>query len=116
MDAGFDVTEENILDEAKRLTSGDRNAAYGSPLDDYLCTAALLTALVSHKLKPGEEITYQDAMRFMIAVKLSRDTRKSKRDNRVDIAGYAQCLQWAEDEETIRRNKANNILDDPSSG
>jgi len=116
MDAGFDVTEDNILDDAKRLTSGDRNAAYGHPLDDYLCTAAILTALISHKLKPGEKITYQDAMRFMIAGKLSRDTRKSKRDNRVDIAGYARCLQWAEDEETIRLNKSNNILDDPNSG
>ena len=107
------MTEENILDEAKRLTRGDRNAAYGHPLDDYLCTAALLTALISHKLKPGEEITYQDAMRFMIAVKLSRDTRKSKRDNRVDIAGYARCLQWAEEEEQARIKRGSQMLDDP---
>jgi len=110
------MPDETILEEAARITSGDRHQDYGSPLDDYLCTAAILTALISHKLKPGEEITYQDAMRFMIAGKLSRDTRKSKRDNRVDIAGYARCLQWAEDEETIRLNKASNILDDPTNG
>lgn len=107
--AGMD---ETILEEASRLTSGSRNKDYGHPLDDYLRTAALWTALLSHKLKPGEEITYQDAIRCMCAVKLSRDCHAPKRDNMVDLAGYAHCRQWSEEEEKRRINKGLTALED----
>ncbi len=104
---------ETVLEEAIRLTSGERNKDYGHPLDDYLCTAAIIHALIQHKLKPGEEITYQDAIRFMCAVKLSRDCRNPKRDNMVDLAGYAHCRQWAEEEEKRRIEAGHMIFDDP---
>lgn len=94
---------KTICQEADEITQGVRRADYGHPLDDYTRTAAIWTALLRHKLKDGAEITYQDAIRCMIAVKLSRDVNRAKRDNRVDIAGYAQCLQFA-DEEAEWRN------------
>ena len=89
--------KESILEEAIRLTSHDRNSDYGNPLEDYQRTAALWTALLAHKLKPGEIIEWDDAIRCMCAVKLSRDVHKKKRDNMVDLAGYAHCRQWAEE-------------------
>jgi len=96
--------KESILEEAQRLTSGDRQDDYGHALDDYSRTAELWTALLRHKLKPGESITWDDAIRCMVAVKLSRDVHRMTRDNMVDVAGYARCRQEAL-EEAERRAK-----------
>jgi len=82
---------ESILLEAERITNGERNAAYGHPLTDYRCTAALWSAII------GVEITPQQAILCMIAVKLSRESRHHKRDNIVDMAGYANCLMKVEE-------------------
>jgi Domain of unknown function (DUF6378) len=91
---------ESILLEAQRLTHGDRNANYGHPLDDYTRTAALMSALLSHKL--SEPITAEEAGACMCAVKLSRHMHRPKRDNMVDLAGYAWVV-WACTEERERR-------------
>ena len=40
----------------------------------------------------GIEVTPQQSIRCMIAVKISRECHWPKRDNRVDIAGYAEAL------------------------
>jgi hypothetical protein len=40
----------------------------------------------------GVEFTAREVAMFMIALKLSRETHQMKRDNSVDIAGYARCL------------------------
>lgn len=99
-------TSRNILQEADRLTSGDRNKAYGAPLDDYTCTAALFTALLQHagKLKQNETIEPELAQVLMIAVKLSRlSGNLTHRDSLVDIAGYARTIEMTQ-EERAKRN------------
>ena len=78
---------ETVLEEAQRLTHGDRPADYGHPLDDFSCTAQLWSALL------GIPVTAEQVGLCMIAVKLSRESRKAKRDNRTDIAGYAEALE-----------------------
>lgn len=77
---------------AHKLVHGDRRKAYGHPADDYKRTAALITALIKHKLKPEESVTATDAIMFMILVKLSREMNAHKDDNIVDICGYSECL------------------------
>ena len=81
------MSEETILQEAQRIVYGDRNADYGHPLDDYSRTAALWSAIL------GFPVTAEQAILCMIAVKISRQVNKPKRDNLTDIAGYAACLQ-----------------------
>lgn len=92
-----DANKESILQEAQRLTHGDRNASYGHPLTDYTQTAAIVSALLAAKLR--EPLTSHEMALVMICVKLSREVRVPKRDNLVDAAGYAwvarECLDKA---------------------
>jgi nucleoside 2-deoxyribosyltransferase len=79
------ATDEDILEEALRITRGDRQAQYGPPDQDFQRTARMWSAL------KGVEFTAHDVAMFMILLKCSRQTHQHKRDNWVDIAGYARC-------------------------
>lgn len=82
--------------EAHDLVYGDRQGDYGHPREDFTRTAILWTGLLQHKLADGAYIDAEDIGRCMIAVKLSRDVNSPKRDNRVDMAGYAITLDRLE--------------------
>ena len=79
------LVNEDVLEEALRITKGDRQNQYGPPDQDFQRTAAMWSAL------KGVQFTAQDVAAFMIVLKLSRQTHQNKRDNWVDIAGYARC-------------------------
>lgn len=81
-----ELQEEDILLEALRITSGDRQHQYGPPDQDFVRIAKLWSAL------KGVEFESRDVAMFMICVKLSREVHQRKRDNAVDLAGYARCL------------------------
>lgn len=85
LDAG--KAPESILEEAQRLTHGPRRADYGPPIDDYERAAKLWSVVL------GTEITAEQAALCMILVKVSRQVNRPKRDNMVDIAGYAWVTQ-----------------------
>lgn len=95
---------ETVLREAERLVYGDRGKAYGHPLDDYTRTARMWSAILD------TEVSAEQAIMCMIAVKLSRECNAGKRDNRVDIAGYAECLQRVQDERR-RRAELDKMID-----
>lgn len=86
----------NILEEANGLVHGDRQAAYGHPLDDFSRTAKMWSAILGH------EVTAEQVGLCMCAVKLSRQVNKPKRDNLVDLAGYAATVQMVLDEKYKR--------------
>lgn len=89
-------THQSVLAEAQGLVHGERNKAYGHPLHDYSRTAGMVNAMLAHKLK--EPLTAEDLGMVMCCVKLSRQQNAPKRDNLVDLAGYAECVQWMIDE------------------
>lgn len=79
---------ETILDEAARLTSGDRDGTYGHPADDYGRTAMIFSAVL------GVPVTAEQAILCMMGVKMSRLCHTTDhRDSVVDIAGYARCYE-----------------------
>lgn len=103
---GSNVT--SILDTAKGLVSGARKKRYGHPLDNFEATAKLFTGVLLHKLKA--DITVEEALLMMQAVKIARESRSLQddpffKDNRVDGAGYWQALQDCIDERKRRERK-----------
>ena len=81
----------DALLEAYALITGPRQTAYSHPADDYARTAAIFKAIT------GIELTTQQAILFMVAVKLSRlahnlNQGNLHRDSLVDAAGYLGCM------------------------
>ena len=92
MNHKLNVKHQSVLTEAEGLVHGDRNTTYGHPLDDFSRTAQMWSALL------GTPVTPEQVGLCMIAVKLSRECHLPKRDNLVDIAGYAETVEWCKDE------------------
>lgn len=88
-----------VLEEALQLTTQDRNCDYGPPDQDFARSAAMMTILLKDKLRDGEVIEKTDVARMAICIKLSRSIWMNKRDNWVDIAGYAACAHYCENGE-----------------
>lgn len=87
-----------VLREAEKLITGDRNAAYGSPTQNFQDTARIWTVQLGHKLKEGAVIDPGEVASLMIGLKLARIKASPKLDNWMDIAGYAGCGAEADTE------------------
>jgi hypothetical protein len=86
-----DASIPSILEEALACTSGDRRRDYDHALPNHQRIAgywnAHLSAIgIEGKLSPA------DVAMMMILLKVARQARTPKRDNLVDVAGYARCV------------------------
>ena len=80
------MERKEILDEAARIVTGERQNQYGKAEDSF----ALIGGLWSDYL--GVRISPIDVALMMILLKVARERGgKGKADNWVDIAGYAAC-------------------------
>lgn len=88
------VKWDSITADAHRLVYGDRQFAYAHPVEDWTRTVDIFRAIT------GVELTPQEGILFMHAVKLSRTAygleqghpAELVRDSIVDLAGYAEVL------------------------
>ena len=74
----------DILDEAKALTSGNRQTDYGKATESFERIAAFWRIYLEHS------ITGKDVAMMMLLLKISRSLTSDKRDTFVDMAGYVQ--------------------------
>lgn len=83
----IEIEPETILQEAQRLVHGDRGANYGHPIEDFTRTGRMWGAILGIPDVAPELVGL-----CMVALKMSREVHKPKRDNRVDLAGYAETV------------------------
>lgn len=85
--------KENILEEANRVTSGDRRKAYGKASKQLMLLARLWEPILGKEVQP-----IQVAL-CLLQLKVSRELHAHSRDNIVDIAGYARVIEMLFDGE-----------------
>lgn len=85
----------NILEEANEAVEGARRSDYGSPRDNHGCTAEFWTSWLKRrgKLREGVQLDAYDVCYMNMLQKESRAAHSPKRDNEVDIAGYARNVE-----------------------
>jgi len=87
----------NILTEAHEIITGARNQSYGKVTDDYTKVIKIFQVLT------GIELSYADALLFMVSVKLARLATNLERnqlhhDSLLDALGYLALLNVANQE------------------
>lgn len=82
-DMSENVVRETILQEADRLINGDRHEAYGDVRQSFEAVAAGWSALFRCT------VTAEQVALAMVWLKVMREAHAHKRDNLVDIGGYA---------------------------
>jgi hypothetical protein len=81
-----DPTEgEDVISLARRLTDSDRPSEYGPPEDCFRDIAGMWSEYL------GYGVSARDVTMMMILLKICRDKFGKKKDNLVDIIGYARC-------------------------
>jgi hypothetical protein len=78
--------EKTILEEAQELIYGDRQVEYGSAKESFGNIAKGWEVIFKTTCTPEQVVL------AMIWLKTCRELNKPKRDNIVDIAGYAGCI------------------------
>lgn len=78
---------KSILEEASEIRKGSRNSDYGDATENFKRIAQMASLITGTKITPKQCVAVQ------IAVKLSREAYKHKRDNLVDLCGYADIMQ-----------------------
>jgi len=91
----------SILTEAEEIVNGARATDYGSAKESFEKIANITNLLLDKDdkdLLAGEaSICAEIVCKVLIAVKLTRQSNKHKRDNLVDLCGYAELLNRLEE-------------------
>lgn len=93
VDGGLaDLENESTLQEAQRLVHGDRGDDYGHPVEDFTRTGRMWGAILGIPDVPPDRVGL-----CMAALKIGREVNRHKRDNLVDLAGYAETVAMVHD-------------------
>lgn len=92
MNANTGQLRTEVLNEANNLINGDRNVDYGDPNDDFRKTAGMWDIYLKSVYEHRDHLLPHDVAVLMSMLKLSRIAwSPERRDNWVDLAGYAAC-------------------------
>jgi hypothetical protein len=84
----------SILSEADSLVNGDRQKAYGNPVDNMRDIAELASVMI------GKQLNNADIAMILACVKLGRLKFQYKADSAIDLCGYidiySRCKENAE--------------------
>jgi hypothetical protein len=82
-----------ILQEAHDITGegAERNDSYEHPRPNFEAIAKIWSVLLHTAVSPSQVAL------CMIGLKIVRQNHHGKRDNLVDIAGYARCIERLEE-------------------
>lgn len=94
------VSGDSILEEAQRLVWGHRQADYDHPMPNFERIASGWNVILEHSLTAP--ITAEQVGLMNIWQKIARQVHKPKRDNLVDMAGYAATIQRVRDRQSGR--------------
>lgn len=99
-----------ILNEAYSLITGDRQNDYDHPLEDYSRTAEIFGAIT------GRYLSAEEAILFMVCVKLSRlwnelESDLDVPDNTRDALGYLGCLNMVRARRRQNEAEIKRVLD-----
>jgi len=82
---------DSLLAKAMAVTMGPRRSAYGLARENHETIARLWSVIL------GIEVTYQQVIQCMVALKLARlNTTPDHEDSWLDIAGYAAVWDKAQ--------------------
>jgi hypothetical protein len=95
---------ESIFEEAQRIIYGPRNESYGPPSEDFAKTGIMWWAILKD-LGITAPIPPERVALMMVALKISREVYKHKRDNLTDMCGYTGTKMMIEDEKKKQKEK-----------
>lgn len=90
-----------LLSEADQIAGQDRSRDYGHPFDNHARIAGIWSVQLEQILK--RPILPREVALMMIGLKLAREINSSKRDNLLDVCGYAKCVDMI-DEVIAKKN------------
>ena len=90
---------ETVIQEAQRVVDGARQTHYGHPYDNHSNTAELWTSYLRRRGLLMAPLIARDVCMMMVLLKVSRDANLPKRDNLVDIVGYARNAEMVQERE-----------------
>ena len=85
--------EVDLLNEAMGIITGSRAENYGKAENSFGMIADLWTTYLDNRTGDRDMITAHDVAMMMALLKIARQTYAPKRDNLVDLAGYAALAQ-----------------------
>lgn len=97
-----DMDEENnksILAEAEEIVNGSRHSDYGDARESFSRVATIASVMT------GKELAPEDCCAVLMAVKLVRESFKHKRDNLVDLCGYAHIMNELNENESEKEGE-----------
>lgn len=86
---------EDILIQAAKTITGERNEHYGEPEENFALIAKLWEPYLQRRVQNKEgiapyiEITSHDVAMMMCLLKVARTSAGKQQDNYIDLCGYA---------------------------